>query len=92
MFARAPTLAWLLTSLACFLAGMAVVEGRHQAVARPVVPPVGVVVTVEVAYLPSATPEPTPRPTGIPTAAQTPTPADVGPTPTPRTGGTGNIR
>jgi hypothetical protein len=64
MFAKAPTLAWLLTALACFLAGMAVVEGRHQAVMLPVVPPVGVVVTVEVAYLPTPTPEPTPYPAG----------------------------
>ncbi|HUG61158.1 MAG TPA: hypothetical protein VMP03_04895 [Methylomirabilota bacterium] len=63
-FAKAPTLAWLLTALACFLIGMAVVEGRHQTIMLPVVPPVGVVVTVEVAYLPVLTPEPTPRPGG----------------------------
>jgi hypothetical protein len=61
---KAPTLAWLLTALACFLAGMAVVEGRHQAVMLPMVPPVGVVVTVEIAYPPTPTPEPTPQPVG----------------------------
>ena len=86
MFAKAPTLAWLLIALSCFLIGMAVVEGRYQAVAFPVVPPVGVVVTVEVAYPATVTPEPTPRPT------RTPTPDPAVPTPTPRPGGTGNVR
>ena len=66
MFAKAPTLAWLLAALGCFLAGMAVTEGRHQAVAVAPLPPVELVVTVEVAYLgPSAlglTPTPTPAP------------------------------
>ena len=57
IFAKAPTLAWLLTALACFLSGMAVVEGRHQAVAMPDLAPAGVVVTVEVICLPGATPE-----------------------------------
>jgi hypothetical protein len=61
---KTPTLVWLLTALTCFLAGMAVVEGRHQAVMLPVVPMVGVVVTVEIWYPPTPTPEPTPRPTG----------------------------
>jgi hypothetical protein len=50
VLARAPTLAWLLTALACFLAGMAVAEGQSQALAPLAPPPVGVVVTVEVAY------------------------------------------
>lgn len=86
MRAKAPVLAWLLTALSCFLIGMAVVEGRHQAVAFPVVPPVGVVVTVEVAYPPTATAQPTARPT------RTPTPDPLVPTPTPRPGGTGNVR
>lgn len=86
MHAKAPTLAWLLTALSCFLIGMAVVEGRHQTVAFPVVPPVGVVVTVEVAFRPTETPVPTPRPTW------TPTPDPLVPTPTPGQGGTGNVR
>lgn len=60
-FAKAPTLAWLLTALACFLIGMTVVEGRHQTVTLPIVPPVGVVVTVEVAYPPTFTPESPPQ-------------------------------
>ena len=59
--ARAPTLAWLLTALACFLAGMAIVEGQHQAVALPnpegTRAPVGVV-TVEVAAPLRGTPAP----------------------------------
>jgi hypothetical protein len=65
IFAKTPTLAWLLTALTCFLAGMAVVESRHQAVAMPDLAPAGVVVTVEVVCLPSATPDlatPTPKP------------------------------
>ena len=66
VFAKAPTLAWLLTALACFLVGMAVVEGRYQPVMLPILPPVGVVVTVEVAYPPITTPEPTPLPTQEP--------------------------
>ena len=86
IFAKAPVLAWLLTALACFVAGMAVVEERHQAVALPVLPPVGVVVTVEVGYRPSPTPEPSPPPT------RTPAPDPLAPTPTPRAGGTGNVR
>jgi hypothetical protein len=88
MTAKAPTLAWLLTALTCLLAGMAIVESRHQAVALPVLPPVGVVVTVEVAFEPTSTPEPTPRSTLTPT----PLPTPPGPTPTPRPGGTGNVR
>jgi hypothetical protein len=63
MLKKAPTLAWLLTALACFLAGMAVVEGRHQAVVLPALTPVGVVATAEVALAPTATPEPAPSPT-----------------------------
>ena len=86
MFAKSPTLAWLLTSLACFLAGMVVVEGRYQAVTLPILPPVGVVVTVEVEFRPTPTPEPTRRP------KQTPTPDPLTPTPTPGPGGTGNVR
>ena len=57
IFARAPTLAWMLVALTCFLAGMAVVEGRHQSILLPVVPPVGVVVTVEVAVRSVALPD-----------------------------------
>jgi hypothetical protein len=89
MFTKAPTLAWLLTALACFLAGMAVVESRHQTIALPVVPPVGVVVTVEVAFAPTSTPEPAPAPTAAPTVEPW-APLDV--TPAPRPGGTGNVR
>jgi quercetin dioxygenase-like cupin family protein len=33
--AKAPTLVWLLTALTCLLAGMAIVESQHQAVALP---------------------------------------------------------
>jgi hypothetical protein len=55
---RVQTLAWFLTALTCFLAGMAVVEARRQ----PVAPLAGLVVTVEVVYLPTATPEPAPLP------------------------------
>ena len=62
IFSKVPTLAWLLTALACFLAGMAVVEGRHQTVMFPALDPVGVVVTVEVAFAPTVTPEPAPSP------------------------------
>jgi hypothetical protein len=62
MFRKAPSLAWLLAALTCFLAGMAVVEGRHQTVVLPVLDPVGVVVTVEVAFSPTATPARTPPP------------------------------
>ena len=65
---------------------MAVTEGRHQAVALPALTPLGVVVTVEVAFRPTATPEPTPLPT------LSPTPLSSEPTPTPRAGGTGNVR
>jgi hypothetical protein len=86
MFAKSPAVAWLLAALTCFLAGMAVVESRHQAVALPAVPPVGVVVTVEVSFRPTATPEPTP----FPTATSTPDPDE--PTPPPGAGGTGNVR
>lgn len=83
--AKAPTLAWLLTALTCMLVGMAVVESRHQIVALPVMPPVGVEVTVSVAFEPPATTEPTPRPT------RTPTPDAPVPTP-PGPGGTGNVK
>ena len=57
-FAKAPTLAWLLTALTCFVAGMALTEGRHQVAAPPLFPPVGVVVTIEVAAQPTAAPAP----------------------------------
>jgi hypothetical protein len=68
--AKAPTLAWLLTALACLLAGMAIVESRHQAAALPVWAPVGPVVTAEAAAAPTrateltqpTTPEPPPTP------------------------------
>jgi len=36
--AKAPTLAWLLTALACFLTGWALGEGRYY-VAAPLAPP-----------------------------------------------------
>jgi hypothetical protein len=68
MFAKAPTVAWLLAALTCFLAGMAVVEGRHQTVVLPVVPPVGVVVTVEIAFRSVAEPQPATTATPGPTA------------------------
>jgi hypothetical protein len=62
VFGKAPTLAWLLTALACFLAGMAVTEGRHQTGVPPAWPTVGVVVTVEVTFPPVVSEEPTPTP------------------------------
>jgi hypothetical protein len=44
MVAKAPTLAWLLTALACLLAGMAIAEGRYRVKAMPALASVGVVV------------------------------------------------
>ena len=73
MTAKAPTLAWLLTALACLLAGMAITEGRHRAGAVPASAPVGVVVTVEVAFPPTATPASTPLPTSTPFPTLAPT-------------------
>jgi hypothetical protein len=57
MTQKAPTLAWLLAALTCFLAGMAVTEGRHQAVTLTVLDPGRIVVTVEVVDAPTATPD-----------------------------------
>jgi hypothetical protein len=61
--AKAPTLAWLLTALTCLLAGMAIVESRHQTVVLPhpdgTRAPVGTVETVAVAGQPTAVPGPT---------------------------------
>jgi hypothetical protein len=74
IFARAPVLAWLLTALACFVAGMAVVEASHQAVAFPALTPPDVVVTVEVGFPPMVTPEPSARPTDPRTLTPTPWP------------------
>jgi hypothetical protein len=73
MTAKAPTLAWLLTALTSFLIGLALAEGRHQADALLAQAPVGVVVTVEVAFPPTATsaPTPSPTPTSMPTLAPT---------------------
>ena len=68
MTAKAPTLAWLLTALACLLAGMSITEGRHRADALADLAPVGVLVTVEVAFPPAATTGPTPAPTPSPLA------------------------
>src|SRR5687768_17373942 len=71
--AKAPTLAWLLTALTCLLAGMAIVESRHQALALPH-PEVhseghsdGTRLSIDVAKpveveLPTGTPEPTSPP------------------------------
>jgi hypothetical protein len=61
--ANAPTLAWLLTALTCLLAGMAIVESRHQAVALPVWAPVGPVESGEVAVPLAPTPESARTPT-----------------------------
>jgi hypothetical protein len=84
---KAPTLAWVLTVLAGFLLGAFVGTGWSQSTPASAVEPfVGVVVTVEVVFPPTETPEPTPQPT------RTPTPDPLMPTPTPRTGGTGNVR
>lgn len=85
MFAKTPTIAWLLTALACLLAGLAVAEGRHESVALPARSPPGVV-TYEVVFRPTATLVPTPRPTIEPS----PTPCDPAAAGSPRFGCTGN--
>lgn len=84
MYAKAPTLVWLLTALTCFVSGMTVTEGRYQSVSLPRLEPVGVVVTVEVAYAPT----PTPAPTALPT----PTPTPMEPPSRSRTGSVVNVR
>ncbi len=87
MFAKAPTIAWLLTVLVSFLLGALVATGWSQPTPPPAVAQsVGVVLTVEVVFRPTETPIPTPRPT------RTPTPDPAVPTSTPRPGGTGNVR
>ncbi len=86
--ARAPTLAWLLTALACFLSGMALSDGRDQPGAPLPAGPLGVIVTVSISFEPTHTPAPTP----LPTLTPVPTPTPPGPPPTPREGGTGNVR
>jgi hypothetical protein len=87
MPAKAPTLAWLQTVLTCFLAGLALAEGRHQAVAFPHPegprPTVGVVVTVEVRFQSTATPAPTARPTSPQTSPPTPWPNESAISPRP---------
>jgi hypothetical protein len=70
---KAPTLAWLLTALTCFLAGLALGEGRHDAAALPALPPSGATVTVTAPVAPT----PTPQPTLLPTLTPTPTPVPV---------------
>lgn len=87
MAAKAPTLAWLLAALTCLLAGMAIVESRHQTVALPVLDPVGVVITVEVAYPPTATSAPTPPPTPTQPPYAYPDPPAYSPTPVERWSG-----
>jgi hypothetical protein len=82
MTAKAPTLAWLLVALTCFLVGLAITEGRRQVAAFPVHPAAGGGVTVEVVPPPTAAPVPTP----------TATPADSAPTPVPRFACTDNAR
>ena len=86
MFAKAPTLAWLLTALACFLAGMAVDEGRRQASALPARSATGVEVTYEIVSLPTATLVPP----SAPTVAPSPTSCDPAAAGAPRFGCTGN--
>jgi hypothetical protein len=87
MFARAPVLAWFLTALTCVMAGLAAVEMRSQAAALPIPPP-AVVVTIEVAALPTATPWAPTQPPATPT----PAPCDPSQTGAPRFGCTGNAR
>jgi hypothetical protein len=87
MFVRAPTLAWVLTAVTCFLAGLLVTEARHEAVA-PVAPALNTVVTVEVDPFLTATP----APTLPPTAAATPTPCAPTADAPARPGCTGNAR
>ena len=83
IFTKAPVLAWLLTALACFVTGMAVVEASHQAFAYPALTPAEVVVTVEVGVPPTATPEPTTQPTETRTSPPTawPTGGAISPRP-----------
>ena len=88
MFRKAPTLAWLLAGLTCFLVGAFVGEGWSRAAPRPLLPTVGVVVTVEVAFQPTSTPEPTVRPEG----PRLPTPDPEKVSPPPGSGGTGTVR
>lgn len=66
---KAPVLAWLLATLTCLLAGLAIVESQREAVALPAWPPVGEAVIGEGAGQPTATPEVTPRPAGTLTPA-----------------------
>jgi hypothetical protein len=90
MFAKAPTIAWLLTALSCFVIGMAVVEAGHQAAALPSPQddraPVEVVVTVEVAYQTPPSAAPTAEPPAPTVSVPFPTPPTLGarstPTPT----------
>jgi hypothetical protein len=84
MFAKAPTLAWILTALACFLVGMLVNEGRRVplVVALPEEPAIGLVATGEVAR-PTATPV-------VPPTATPASPCDPTAPGAPRFGCTGN--
>ena len=67
--AKAPTLAWLLTALTCFLAGIALAEGGPPAGGvAPAAPPIESA-TVAVAAPPTATPTSTPPPTPTPSPA-----------------------
>jgi hypothetical protein len=68
MIARAPTLAWLLTALTCFLAGMLVVEGRHQSVVLSVAPAAVTETIVTLVVAPTLTVEPTLTPIPMATA------------------------
>ena len=86
MFTKTPTLAWVLTALACVFAGMAVAEGGSEPTSLPARPRAGVVVTYEVVFQPTATFAPTPWPTIEPS----PTPCSPTGAEAPRFGCTGN--
>jgi len=57
--AKAPTLAWLLTALACLLSGMAIVEGRYQSGALPVLASLSDIPPGAISTPPTAAPTPT---------------------------------
>ena len=93
MFAKAPTLAWLLVALTCFMVGAYVGEVRRQADPPLAFPTIGVAVAVEVGFAPTSTPSPTPIPpfTPTPSPALDPDGEFLYPNPT-TTGGTGKPR
>jgi hypothetical protein len=88
VFAKAPTLAWLLTALSCFLAGMAVEAGPRAAEGPPIFLP-RAAVSGAATEPPVTTTTPS---SAAPTAAPTATPCDPAGVGAPRFGCTGNVR